>query len=127
MAGNQRGGEDPSKDEKAEDDVGTGLSDTEKNTPETLPPSESTTDAASQKVPPEEQWDLLLDRLKTNATKDPTKRAMAFLAPGPSGGKIEHELTYAEVEQETSALAQRLLESGLKKGDRYVVFVMDET
>ncbi|CAB9527462.1 Putative fatty-acid--CoA ligase FadD21 [Seminavis robusta] len=62
--------------------------------------------------------DLLLDRLAKNASTYAKKKAVAFLAPGKDGGKIQRELTYAQVEAETSALASLLLEKGLKHGDR---------
>jgi acyl-coenzyme A synthetase/AMP-(fatty) acid ligase len=64
--------------------------------------------------------DLLLDRLGKNASTFATKRAVAFLSPGKDGGKLEREITYAQVEAETTALACLLLEKGLKQGDRCV-------
>jgi acyl-coenzyme A synthetase/AMP-(fatty) acid ligase len=64
------------------------------------------------------QWDFLLNRLAENASKEPSKLAMAFLTPGPNGGKLSKQLTYQALEQETSELAARLLESGMVKGDR---------
>jgi non-ribosomal peptide synthetase component E (peptide arylation enzyme) len=65
-----------------------------------------------------ETWDFLLDRLAENATKQPTKLAVAFVAPGLNGGKLERQLTYQALAQETSDLATRLLESGITKGER---------
>ena len=62
--------------------------------------------------------DLLLDRLGKNASAYSNKKAVTFLGPGKDGGKIDREMTYAQVEAETSALARLLLEKGLKQGDR---------
>ena len=61
---------------------------------------------------------LFLDRLAQNATSFPNKTAVTFLSSGPNGGKVEHALTYSELSKETTALASRLLGSGLSKGDR---------
>ena len=52
--------------------------------------------------------DRLLDRLAANAAKHPDKRAIAWLN---SKGEIEQQLTYKELEQQTSALATALLSS----------------
>lgn len=65
--------------------------------------------------------DLLLERLSQNARTYATKKAVTFLAPGPQGGKVEREMTYEQIEVETTALAGRLLDKGLKQGDRYVI------
>ena len=62
--------------------------------------------------------DLLLDRLSQNAKTYASKKAVTFLAPGKNGGKVEREMTYEQFEAETTALAGRLLEKGLKQGDR---------
>jgi acyl-CoA synthetase (AMP-forming)/AMP-acid ligase II len=62
--------------------------------------------------------DLLLERLAKNVAKAPKKTLLSFISPGLNGGKIQKSFTYEELEQETSDLAQRLLESGLAKGDR---------
>lgn len=62
--------------------------------------------------------DFLLDRLAQNASRYPKKTAVTFLASGSNGGKVEHQLTYSELEKQTSNIANRLLESGLSKGDR---------
>jgi acyl-coenzyme A synthetase/AMP-(fatty) acid ligase len=62
--------------------------------------------------------DLLLDRLSQNASKYSSKKAIHFLSPGKNGGKVEREMTYEQVESETTALACMLLEKGIKKGDR---------
>lgn len=70
---------------------------------------------SSQKAP-----DFLLDRLTQNAAKYPSKSAVTFLASGPEGGKVEAKLTYSELDQQTSAVASRLLQSGLSRGDRFV-------
>ena len=69
--------------------------------------------AASQNAPA-----LLLDRLAQNASSHPSKTAISFLSSGPDGGKVEQTLTYSELVKETSALANRLMESGLTVGDR---------
>jgi acyl-coenzyme A synthetase/AMP-(fatty) acid ligase len=68
----------------------------------------------------QQEWDFLLNRLAENAAKHPSKVAMAFVTPGPSGGKLskQNTFTYQQLEQETSGLATRLLESGMVKGDR---------
>ena len=62
--------------------------------------------------------DLLLERLAKNVAETPKKTLLSYISPGLNGGKIQKSLTYEEVEKETSDLAQRLLESGLTKGDR---------
>lgn len=61
---------------------------------------------------------LFLDRLAQNVTRSPNKTAVTFLSSGPNGGNVEHSLTYSELSKETTALASRLLGSGLSKGDR---------
>jgi acyl-CoA synthetase (AMP-forming)/AMP-acid ligase II len=66
------------------------------------------------------KWDLLLDRLEANVAKYPKKLAVGYISPGPRGGSVSKQLTYEELAKETSSLASFLLESGLKKGDRYV-------
>ena len=63
---------------------------------------------------------LLLDRLKENVKKTPKKVAFSFLSSGVDGGRVAKTLTYDELATETTALAVRLLEAGLKRGDRYV-------
>lgn len=59
-----------------------------------------------------------MERLSKNAEAFSSKKAAAFLSPAKNGGKIDKEMTYAEVEAKTSILAQLLIEKGLKKGDR---------
>jgi len=66
----------------------------------------------------DESWDLLLDRLAKNAMSNGSKIAIAFVTPGPDGGKLSLQLSYSEVEAQTTELAMRLRNSGLKKGDR---------
>lgn len=61
--------------------------------------------------------DLLLKRLAENVSKNPSKIALNFLGPGANGGKLETQLTYQQVEDETNNLAMNLLNSGLQKGD----------
>ena len=63
---------------------------------------------------------LLLDRLEENVKKTPKKVAFSFLSPGVDGGRVAKTLTYDQLSTETTALAVRLLEAGLKQGDRYV-------
>jgi acyl-CoA synthetase (AMP-forming)/AMP-acid ligase II len=53
--------------------------------------------------------DFLLDRLAQNVAKDPSKRAIAWITPGPCGGKLERDLTYQALAQETRRVAQQLL------------------
>ena len=62
--------------------------------------------------------DLLLKRLSGNASKEPNKTLFSFIAPSSDGGRVQKSFTYIALEEETSALAQRLLEEGLKQGDR---------
>ena len=61
--------------------------------------------------------DLLLKRLEEIVSKNPSKIALSFLGPGANGGKLETQLTYQQVEDETDNLAMNLLNSGLQKGD----------
>lgn len=65
-------------------------------------------------------YDSLLDRLAANAKKHPKMIAAAFITPGPNGGKLAKELSYAELALATDQLARHLLDNGLVKGDRYV-------
>jgi acyl-CoA synthetase (AMP-forming)/AMP-acid ligase II len=69
----------------------------------------------------EKTLDLFLDRLTQNAARYPTKTAVTFLASGPNGGKVESQLTYSQLQEQTSALACRLLENGLTQGDTAVL------
>ena len=62
--------------------------------------------------------ELLLDRFSTNVKKKPSKKIFSFIVPGLDGGRIKKSYTYNELAEETSLLAQRLLEAGLKRGDR---------
>lgn len=62
--------------------------------------------------------DLLLNRLTKNIAKDGSKKLFTFLGPGLNGGKVQKSYTYDSFNLETSNLAQRLLESGLRQGDR---------
>ena len=66
------------------------------------------------------QPDLLLDRFAKNCTKQPSKTLFSFISPGLDGGRIQNSYTYDELNNATSALAQRLIAEGLKRGDRYV-------
>ena len=83
----------------------------------TMATTTTTTTAADSTI---SKPDLLLDRLTRNAIKTPNKPLFSFIAPGPNGGKIQTSLTYYEVARSTSELAQRLLDEGIQKGDRYV-------
>eukprot|EP00554_Chaetoceros_debilis_P015284 CAMPEP_0194124154 /NCGR_PEP_ID=MMETSP0150-20130528/57438_1 /TAXON_ID=122233 /ORGANISM="Chaetoceros debilis, Strain MM31A-1" /LENGTH=762 /DNA_ID=CAMNT_0038817741 /DNA_START=36 /DNA_END=2324 /DNA_ORIENTATION=+ len=65
--------------------------------------------------------DLLLKRLEEIVSKNPSKIALSFLGPGANGGKLETQLTYQQVEDETNNLAMNLLNSGLQKGDLAVL------
>jgi acyl-CoA synthetase (AMP-forming)/AMP-acid ligase II len=62
--------------------------------------------------------DFLLDRLSRYTKEQPDKKVFSFIGPGIDGGRIQKGYTYNEIAIETSQLAQRLLLSGLKAGDR---------
>lgn len=62
--------------------------------------------------------ELVLERLAKNAGKYGSKNLFTFLGPGLDGGRVQKSYTYTAFTQETSNLAQRLLENGLKQGDR---------
>lgn len=62
--------------------------------------------------------DLVLDRLAQNVSKYSSKKLFSFLGSGADGGKVQKSFTYESFSNETSKLAQRLHESGLKRGDR---------
>lgn len=62
--------------------------------------------------------DSLLDRLATNAAKNPEKQAVAFLQPGKNGGKVQKSLTYGQLVKETDRIARLLLSNNVKPGDR---------
>jgi hypothetical protein len=67
----------------------------------------------SQQSPP-----LLLDRLQQNVDKHNSKTSLSYIAPGLDGGRITKSCTYQWLAEETTLLAHRLLERGLKQGDR---------
>lgn len=69
-------------------------------------------------MPDSTEYDLLLDRLANNASITPNKTAFSFLSSGVNGGSISASVTYQELQQQTSDLAQRLLKLGLTPGDR---------
>jgi acyl-coenzyme A synthetase/AMP-(fatty) acid ligase len=69
--------------------------------------------------------ELLLKRLDYNVTKHASKKLLSYISPGPNGGKLQRQLTYAEVGHETSQMAQQLREAGISKGDRCVNQVID--
>jgi acyl-CoA synthetase (AMP-forming)/AMP-acid ligase II/acyl carrier protein len=60
----------------------------------------------------------LLDRLRENVDKFGSKMIFSFIAPGVDAGRIVSSISYQSLENQTTALAQRLLQEGLKKGDR---------
>lgn len=64
--------------------------------------------------------EFLLDRLRKHAEQQPDKNVMSFVAPGVDGGKIQRSYTYKVLDDETNSVARRLLQLGLKPGDRYV-------
>ena len=66
-------------------------------------------------------YPLLLDRLEQNARKYSDKTVITYLASAPNGGKVEKQLTYSDLAQQTDDLANRLLECGLSNGDRAVL------
>jgi len=75
-------------------------------------------------TPSPPRCDSLLDRLKANAERQPAKVAASFLLPATSsfGGKVGGQLTYGQLDEATTALANRLLDvEGLAKGDRCVL------
>ena len=74
--------------------------------------------------------DMLLQRLSENVQKQPSKILFSYIVPGSTGGgsgstfggKISRQLTYEQVDNETTQLGQQLLvDYGLSKGDRYVL------
>ena len=69
------------------------------------------------------ECDILLDRIRANVEKDPSKNAVFFLQPGPDGGKVQKSLTYQQLWDETEAIAALLADPqyGLEKGDRVVL------
>ena len=68
--------------------------------------------------------DLVLDRIKSNAERFGSKVAVSFIESGLAGGKLSKQLTYIQLEQETTALAERILGTdGLKQGDWYVTLL----
>lgn len=62
--------------------------------------------------------DLLLTRLKKNVKTYPEKNAVTFLSNGSDGGKVEKQFTYKTLEKEVNNVAQRLVDAGIRKGDR---------
>ncbi len=64
--------------------------------------------------------DFLLDRLSKHAKEQPNNKVFSFIGPGIDGGRIQKSYTYNEIAKETSVVAQLLLASGLKAGDRWV-------
>jgi acyl-CoA synthetase (AMP-forming)/AMP-acid ligase II/acyl carrier protein len=65
--------------------------------------------------------DLMLDRLAQNVSRNPAKRAVAFLAGGRNGGSLQKELTYQELETETTKVAKHLIRKGIEKGECVVL------
>ena len=60
-----------------------------------------------------------LDRLTLVVSQNPNKVAATFLGPGPHGGKLQRQVTYQQIEDETTRLANQMHSSGIAKGDRY--------
>jgi acyl-CoA synthetase (AMP-forming)/AMP-acid ligase II len=66
--------------------------------------------------------DTLLKRLALHAEQTPSKVAFTFLTSGPNGGKVQQHYTYQELDERTTALARRLLDSsGIAAGDCVVL------
>lgn len=61
------------------------------------------------KSPTENTPELLLDRLHNNATQHPDQPAVSFYGPGPKGGQLIGQFTYAEFARVTDILATELL------------------
>ncbi|KAL3907229.1 MAG: hypothetical protein SGILL_008956, partial [Bacillariaceae sp.] len=65
------------------------------------------------------QCTLLLERLRENVDRFGSKTAFSFLTSGANAGRIATSISYDALEDQTTALALRLMkEGGLKKGDR---------
>lgn len=67
---------------------------------------------------PDPSYELLLDRLKGHVGGQPDKKLFSFIGSGLDGGRIQKAYTYAQLADETTALAQRILAAGLSPGDR---------
>lgn len=72
--------------------------------------------------PQDEPYDFLLDRLRENVQKTPNKIAVAYFSSSSSSYTsidVERRVTYSELEDQTSRLAQHLIKNhGIKSGDR---------
>ncbi len=62
--------------------------------------------------------EFLLDRLSHHASEQPKKQVLTFLNPGLDGGRVHKSLSYFELSEKTTQVAQRLLAVGLKRGER---------
>jgi len=85
----------------------------------------TTTSGGNSSDDGDRRCDPLLDRIAAHAARNPSKVAASFFGPSAGeghGGKVLRQLTYGQLQAETSALAERLLrpETGLAPGDRYV-------
>lgn len=83
----------------------------------------ATTDAKTD-TDTDTEVNLLLEQLEENVNKEPSKIAFSWIVNGVDGGSISKSCTYQELQDQTTFLAQRLLfDAGLKRGDRYVIYV----
>lgn len=69
-----------------------------------------------------EMDESFLTQLKKFTLLTPGKKVATFLDSGPNGGTISREISYHDLETLSDQLAVRILESNLKKGDRFVRF-----
>lgn len=65
----------------------------------------------------------LHDFLRQTAQRIPTSPALVTSARLPLVGRVAQNLTFAELDQQSDALAAALVEMGLKKGDRVVLLM----
>jgi long-chain acyl-CoA synthetase len=65
----------------------------------------------------------LHDFLRQTAQRIPNNTALITSARLPLFGRVSKDLTYAELDQQSDALAKGLVEMGLKKGDRVVILM----
>lgn len=73
-------------------------------------------------MPMQDSSDLLIDRLEENAKKYASKRAVAWIAPGPNAGVLTKSITYAEMQQATDHLASYLIHHpDIQRGDRVIL------
>lgn len=84
----------------------------------THPSSDDIIMVAENGEQPQQSPQLFLDRLQKNVDKHNSKTSLSYIAPGLDGGRIAKACTYQELAEETTVLAHRLLDRGLKQGDR---------